>query len=74
LTDDHGSYVLVVDSEDKVERRPVHVSGMAQGGVTIADGVSDNDRVVATAGAFLQVGEKVNPVSIKLDPAPASGS
>jgi HlyD family secretion protein len=74
LTDDHGSYVLVVDSEDKVERRPVHVSGIAQGGVTIADGVSDNDRVVATAGAFLQVGEKVNPVSIKLDPAPASGS
>ena len=28
LTDDKGSYVLVVDSDDKIERRPVHVSGM----------------------------------------------
>ena len=30
---------------------------MVENGVTIADGVSDKDQVVATAGAFLQVGE-----------------
>jgi hypothetical protein len=63
LTDDKGSYVLVVDPQNKVERRPVKVSGMVAGGVTIAGGIGDKDRVVATAGAFLQVGETVRPVA-----------
>ena len=63
LTDDKGSYVLVIDSQNKVERRPVKVSGMVANGVTIADGIDEKDRVVATAGAFLQVGEVVNPTS-----------
>ncbi|MGD0503897.1 MAG: efflux RND transporter periplasmic adaptor subunit [Steroidobacteraceae bacterium] len=63
LTDDKGSYVLVVDSQDKVERRPVKVSGMVASGVTIADGIDKKDRVVATAGAFLQLGETVRPVA-----------
>jgi RND family efflux transporter MFP subunit len=62
LTDDKGSYVLIVNAQHKVERRTVHVSGMMQNGVTIADGISGKDQVVATAGAFLQVGEVVNPV------------
>jgi len=30
--------------------------------VTIADGISGKEQVVATAGAFLQEGELVNPV------------
>jgi multidrug efflux pump subunit AcrA (membrane-fusion protein) len=63
LTDDKGStYVLIVNGEHKIERRTVHVSGMVQDGVTITDGVSGKDQVVATAGAFLQEGELVNPV------------
>jgi RND family efflux transporter MFP subunit len=64
LTDDQGeSYVLIVDSQDKVERRAVKVSGMVAGGVTIAEGIGEKDRVVATAGAFLRVGETVRPVA-----------
>ncbi len=62
LTDDKGTYVLIVDAQNKVERRAVHVSGIVEHGVTIADGISDKDHVVATAGAFLQEGEVVNPV------------
>jgi RND family efflux transporter MFP subunit len=62
LTDDKGSYVLVVDAQDKVERRRVRVSGMMQNGVTISEGLTDADQVVATAGAFLQEGELVKPV------------
>ena len=62
LTDDKGSYVLIVNAEDKVERRAVHVTGMVQEGVTIAEGIGAKDEVVSTAGAFLQVGERVNPV------------
>jgi len=73
LTDEKGSYVLIVNSDDKIERRPVHVSGMVENGVTIADGVSATDRVVATAGAFLQVGESVKPV-VSTAPASAGSS
>jgi HlyD family secretion protein len=62
LTDDKGSYVLIVNSQHKVERRAVRVSGMVRNGVTIAEGVSGKEQVVATAGAFLQEGELVNPV------------
>jgi HlyD family secretion protein len=62
LTDDRGSYVLIVNAQHKVERRAVHVSGMVQNGVTIADGISGKEQVVSTAGAFLQEGELVNPV------------
>jgi HlyD family secretion protein len=62
LTDDKGTYVLIVNAQHKIERRTVHVSGIVQNGVTIADGLGGTDQVVATAGAFLQEGELVNPV------------
>jgi HlyD family secretion protein len=62
LSDDRGSYVLVVNAQNKVERRAVRVSGMIQSGVTIAEGVAGRDKVVATAGAFLQEGDVVKPV------------
>jgi HlyD family secretion protein len=63
LTDDRGSYVLVVDAQNKVARRTVRVSGMVQNGVTIAGGITSEERVIATAGAFLQEGELVRPIS-----------
>jgi RND family efflux transporter MFP subunit len=62
LMDDKGSYVLIVNADNKVERRSVRVSGMVQDGVTIAEGIDGKEQVVATAGAFLQVGELVKPV------------
>ena len=40
LNDDKGSYVLVVNAQDKVERRSVRVTGMVPSGVTIAEGIS----------------------------------
>jgi HlyD family secretion protein len=61
LTDEKGSYVLVVNAQNKIERRPVRLSGVVPNGVTIADGLGANDRVVATAGGFLQEGELVRP-------------
>jgi HlyD family secretion protein len=66
LSDDKGSYVLIVNDKNKIERRAVRVSGMVPGGVTIADGISGKDQVVATAGAFLQEGEQVRPVAKEL--------
>jgi HlyD family secretion protein len=51
-----------VNAQHKIERRAVHVSGIVQNGVTISEGVTSKDQIVATAGAFLQEGELVNPV------------
>jgi len=61
LSDDQGSYVLVVDADNVVQRREVRVSGIVANGVAIASGLTASDRVVASAGAFLQPGEIVNP-------------
>ncbi len=63
LNDEKGSYVLIVNGENKVERRSVRVSGIVQSGVTIAEGIDGKDHVVTTAGAFLQEGEVVKPVA-----------
>lgn len=59
LTDDKGTYVMVVNAQDKIERRGVRVAGTVSSGVLIASGLSGTDRVVTTAGAFLQEGEPV---------------
>jgi HlyD family secretion protein len=61
LSDERGSYVLIVGPGNKLERRSVRVSGIAGNGVTLSDGVKSKEAVVATAGAFLQEGEVVNP-------------
>jgi RND family efflux transporter MFP subunit len=64
LSDEKGSYVLVVNAQGKVERRAVRVTGMVPSGVTVAEGISPTDQIVTTAGAFLQEGETVKPVLI----------
>jgi RND family efflux transporter MFP subunit len=69
LIDDKGSYVLIVNAQHKIERRAVRVSGMVENGVTIAEGIKGKEQVVATAGAFLQEGEVVNPVSRTAGPS-----
>jgi len=64
LSDDKGSYVLVVNAQGKVERKSVRVTGMVPSGVTIAEGINPKDQIVTSAGAFLQEGETVKPVLI----------
>jgi len=70
LADSNGSYVLVVNADSKVERRPVRVSGVTDSGAIISEGLTGKERVVATAGGFLRDGEQV-----KVAPAatPAAG-
>jgi len=62
LSDDKGSYVLIVDAAHKVERRPVQVTGVTGAGVTVSGALAEREAVVATAGPFLQEGELVRPV------------
>jgi HlyD family secretion protein len=64
LNDDKGNYVLIVNAQGKVERRPVKVTGMVSGGVTIGEGLNPTDQIVTTAGGFLQEGETVKPILI----------
>jgi HlyD family secretion protein len=59
LADTGGSYVLIVNAANKAERRAVHVSGVTDAGAIISDGLSGNERVVATAAGFLREGEEV---------------
>jgi hypothetical protein len=42
-----------------VQRHPVRVSGITDAGAIISDGLTGNERVVATAGGFLRDGETV---------------
>ena len=62
LSDDKGSYVYVLDAQDKVVRRDVRVAEVSDEGALIASGLMGNERVVASAGAFLNPGQQVVPV------------
>ena len=59
MADANGSYVLLVNAANKVERRAVKVAGITDAGTTISSGLTGNERVVATAGGFLRDGEEV---------------
>jgi RND family efflux transporter MFP subunit len=61
LTDDAGTFVMIVGNNNTIERRGVTVGSVADGGVVIAQGLSGNERVVESAGAFLNPGERVRP-------------
>ena len=57
-----GNFVLIVDKNNQVQRRAVKVGTVTDGGVSIASGLTGNERVVVLAGAFLNPGDKVKPV------------
>lgn len=61
LSDNAGSYVYIVDGNNKVVRRPVKTGAITDKGVIILEGLNGSERVVERAGAFLQPGETVKP-------------
>jgi len=66
LSDEQGTYTLIVGANDKVERRSINVVGARATGLLVDRGLSGNERVVAVAGAFLRTGEqvKVAPIAV----------
>lgn len=62
LSDDEGSYVLIVNAEDEVERRDVELGTISDEGILIASGLDGSERIVARSGGFRTVGERVRPV------------
>lgn len=61
LSDEKGNYVYIVNRENKVERRAIKVGTIDNEGVTVIEGLSGQESVVASAGAFLNPGQKVAP-------------
>jgi HlyD family secretion protein len=59
LADEKGNYVLVVDSDNKVQRRAVTVASARSDGLLVSEGLAGSERVIAIAGAFLRIGEPV---------------
>lgn len=61
LSDDKGNFVYVLGQDNKVQRRDVKIGEVNDQGVSIISGLSGSEAVVASAGAFLNPGDKVNP-------------
>lgn len=73
LSDDKGNYVYIVGAGGTVERRNVKVASVTDTGVAIASGLTGQERVVLSAGAFLNPGQKINPVVTPLAAAAIKG-
>ena len=65
LSDSRGNYVYIVDAENRVRRRDVTLGSVSDDKVAIAGGLTGNERVVQAAGAFLNPGQLVKPVTPK---------
>jgi RND family efflux transporter MFP subunit len=61
-SDDKGNYVYVLGAGDKVERRSVTLGAVSDDGVAVASGLSGTEKVVMSAGAFLNPGQRVQPI------------
>jgi RND family efflux transporter MFP subunit len=61
LSDAQGNYVYIVNPQNEIERRAIKVGAIDDEGVTIAEGLSGQESVVLSAGAFLNPGQKVAP-------------
>jgi RND family efflux transporter MFP subunit len=60
-SDDKGNFVYIVDQKNEVVRRPVRIGDVSSAGVAIVEGLNGTERVVLSAGAFLNPGDKVRP-------------
>jgi HlyD family secretion protein len=61
LSDDKGNFVYILGAGNKVERRDVKIGEINDAGASIVSGLSGNEAVVASAGAFLNPGDKIIP-------------
>jgi len=64
-SDSQGNYVYILNDKDEAMRRDVKTGDVSDQGVRITSGLVGNERVVMTAGAFLNPGQKVIPQQLK---------
>jgi HlyD family secretion protein len=63
-SDPKGNYVYIVTPDNKVERRDVTVGTIGDQGVSIVEGLSGTEKVVYSAGGFLNPGDTVVPTRL----------
>lgn len=61
LSDDKGQFVYILNEQNEVVRRDVRIGDVGDQGITILDGLNGTERIVESAGAFLNPGQKVRP-------------
>lgn len=61
LSDEKGNYVYIVGPGDTVVRRDVKIGTVDERGVTVTAGLAGTERVVLSAGAFINPGQKIVP-------------
>jgi RND family efflux transporter MFP subunit len=61
LSDQNGNFVYVVDGNNKAQRRVVKTGQVSDKGIAIVSGLTGNEKVVLSAGAFLNPGQAVKP-------------
>jgi HlyD family secretion protein len=64
-SDAQGNYVYTLNARNEAIRTPIVTGDVSDAGVAITSGLSGNERVVLTAGAFLNPGQKVIPTLLK---------
>ncbi|WP_370190389.1 efflux RND transporter periplasmic adaptor subunit [Qipengyuania sp.] len=67
LSDAQGPYVLIVNGDNKAERRAVTTGAVTPKGIVITEGLTGSERVVLRAGGFLTEGETVKAQLAKRD-------
>lgn len=65
-SDAKGNYVYVLNDKNEAVRKPITTGEVSDKGVAIVSGLNGTERVVLTAGAFLNPGQKVIPNLTKL--------
>ncbi|NIJ21542.1 RND family efflux transporter MFP subunit [Sphingomonas naasensis] len=60
-SDNDGNFVYIIDDKNQAVRRGVTTGDVSEAGVAITGGLNGSERVVLTAGAFLNPGQKVIP-------------
>ena len=64
-----GNFVYILDDKNQAVRRNVTTGEVSDEGIAITSGLAGTERVVLTAGAFLNPGQKVIPVLKKAEQA-----
>ncbi|MGI4730763.1 MAG: efflux RND transporter periplasmic adaptor subunit [Janthinobacterium lividum] len=61
-SDDKGNFVYVLGAGDTVQRRAVTLGSVSDDGVAVASGLDGTEKVVMSAGAFLNPGQRIHPI------------
>jgi RND family efflux transporter MFP subunit len=60
-SDPKGSYVYIVNKDNKIERRDITTGAVTEKGLAVTKGLTGTEKIVLYAGGFLNPGETVRP-------------